>query len=92
MKTFAVIKPITATSYFDGHQYGKGEHGLIRSLGRVNNQAYALYITCGGALRETAESAASEINGIVVPVDSKYWPGSQEILEAFADTGSEITY
>ena len=92
MKTYAVIRPITAVQYFDAHQYEKGEHGLIRSLGRVNNQAYALYIICGGSLRDKAESAASEINGIVVPVESECWPGSQEILESYADKGSNITY
>jgi hypothetical protein len=92
MKTYAVIKPITAVQYFDGNSYEEHEHGLTRSLGRVNGQAYSLYITCGGSLRDTADQAASEINGIVVPVESEYWPDSQSILEAYADKGSEITY
>ena len=92
MKTYAVIKPISAVRYFDGHDYEEHEHGLTRSLGIVNNQHYALYITCGGALRDKAENAASEINGIVVPVESECWPDSKAILESYADKGSNITY
>ncbi len=92
MKTFAVIKPISAAQYWDGNYYAKGKHGLIRSVGKINDQHYGLYIICGGALRDKAEAAAIEVRGTVVLVESEYWPDGSKVLEAYASSEDVITY